>query len=122
MTEETPEVIVDFDKGVIEISGSSLPEDSVAFYHPILEVVKEYIENSKPKTVVNLNIKYLNSSSQKRMMELVSLLHVYHKQGNEIEVNWYYPEDDEDILDEGKDFAKLIALPMNFIPVTKRCV
>jgi hypothetical protein len=119
MTEDTPEIIVDYETGTLEISGSSLPEDSVAFFLPILKAVKKYIVNPKSKTIINLRIKYLNSSSQKRMLELVSLFHDFPNKGFNVEINWYYPEDDDDMHEEGKDFARLISLPMNIIPISK---
>jgi hypothetical protein len=119
ITEDTPEISIDYEMGVLEISGSSLPEDSVAFFLPIQKAVKKYIENPRSTTTINLRIKYLNSSSQKRILELVSLFHNFPEKGLNVEINWYYSEEDEDMHEEGKDFARLISLPMNIISLSK---
>ena len=36
-TDETPAVVLNIEKGIFEISGRSLPEDSPEFYNPLPE-------------------------------------------------------------------------------------
>ena len=33
--------------------------------------------------------------------------------GNNISVNWFYEEDDEDMQESGEDFKEIISLPIN---------
>ena len=113
--EDTPEVIVDFDKGLIEINGKSLPEDSVLFYIPVEKAVNEYLSNPCKATTVNLRMEYLNSSSQKRILEILSLLEVLVEKDLKLTINWFYNQEDEDILEEGKDLAKMLKLPINIV-------
>ncbi|PKP36473.1 MAG: nuclear pore complex subunit [Bacteroidetes bacterium HGW-Bacteroidetes-15] len=113
--EDTPEILIDFDAGLVEIAGKSLPEDSTSFYIPVENAVKEYISNPKPKTTINLRLEYLNSSSQKRILEILTLLEELIVKGFEVQVNWFYNPEDEDILEEGKDLAKMLKLPLNII-------
>jgi Domain of unknown function (DUF1987). len=47
-TDETPEVVFDKARGIFEISGRSLPEDSVEFFEPVFQWLEAYKNNSKP--------------------------------------------------------------------------
>lgn len=113
--EDTPEILIDFDAGLIEIAGKSLPEDSTSFYIPVESAVKEYISKPKSETTINLKLEYLNSSSQKRILEILTLIEELIKKGLEVRVNWFYNPEDEDILEEGKDLAKMLKMPLNII-------
>ncbi len=35
--------------------------------------------------------------------------------GNEIVINWYYEEDDEDMLEAGEDYQSIINVPFKMI-------
>ena len=39
------------------------------------------------------------------------------ERGMEVSVNWYYDEEDEHLLDSGKELAELTELPFNYIEV-----
>lgn len=115
-TEESPYIEIDLSKGLFQISGKSLPENSSEFYAPLENMVKEYVKDPKSKTIINLKLEYLNSSSQKKMLELISLFEGLPERGFDVDLNWIYPEDDEDMLEEGREFAKMITLTMNISP------
>ncbi len=114
--EDTPEVLFDRDEGTISFTGILLPEDSVEFFLPIEKEVKEYMSKPKKVTTVNLKLEYMNSSSQKRMLELLNTLQSLTETGLEVHVNWYYPEDDDDLLDEGRDLSRMLEQPLSIIP------
>ena len=38
-TEDSPSVTIDFDNGIFEISGRSMPENVKSFYEPIIESI-----------------------------------------------------------------------------------
>ncbi len=114
--EDTPEVLVDFENGTIKFTGKLLPEDSIAFFAPIDEQIKKYTESAKQNTTVDLKLEYMNSSSQKRMIDLLSLLQSLTQNGIKVNINWHYPEDDDDLLDEGKDLMRMLDKPINIIP------
>ena len=60
----TPAVNFDFDKGLVEISGRSIPENALKFYTPLIEWINEYQLNPKKTTTVNLDIEYFNILKQ----------------------------------------------------------
>lgn len=112
---DTPEILADGNNGLFELSGKSLPEDSIAFYGPLDEYVREYIKNPKENTVINLRPLYLNSSSAKRLVDIINRFTELVGKGYSVKLNWYNPDDDEDIEDEGKEFAYMTKLPINFV-------
>jgi len=112
-SEDNPSIFCDAEKGVIEINGRSLPENVDTFYDPLIEWVKKYIENPRPKTTIEFGFIYLNSSSSKKILELLMVLKkllIDHK----LKIIWNYKTHDEDMLEEGKDFAKMTKLDFNF--------
>jgi hypothetical protein len=114
-TDDLPGVAIDPELGTIDFWGQSLPEDSIQFFRPIIEAVKEYMQNPRPKTVLNLKLIYLNTSSSKKMIEISSILEAGFQDGLDIEINWICSADDEDMMDEGKEYARLVGIPVNFI-------
>lgn len=113
---DTPEVLIERDSGTVNFTGKLLPEDSIAFFAPIEEQLKEYMSKPNQTTTVNLRLEYMNSSAQKRMLELLSLLQSLAENGFEVYINWYYPEEDDDLLDEGKDLSLMLDKPLSIIP------
>lgn len=119
-TDESPKIIFDPDRGLLEIAGKSLPEDTKEFYNPIIQAALSYIESPKPLTIINLSLVYLNSSSTKKVLELVSHFEQIEKKGYKVELNWFYHEHDEDMKEEREEFDRLTDLNVNIkvIPET----
>ena len=113
-TGKLPEITFDYEKGLIEIKGRSIPEDSDALYKPLIEWLAEYVSKPQKKTTVNINLEYFNSSSAKYLTRLLNKL-TYLDTNYELETNWYYV--DEEALEEGEDFADILDLKMNFYSV-----
>ena len=109
----TPAVNFDFDKGLVEISGRSIPENALKFYTPLIEWINEYQLNPKKTTTVNLDIEYFNTSSSKAILQILKALEQIREKGFTIILNWFYIDDD--ILEIGEDYQMLIHLPFNMI-------
>lgn len=78
----------------------------------------EYMKNKKPcKIIVDMNFKYINSSSYKYLRELLIKMSNFKNSHFDIEVVWNYQEEDEDLLTEG---IVLFELPEINLPY--RCV
>ncbi len=112
---KTPSVRFDADKGIIEIKGRSIPENSIEFYKPMIEWLEEYSRNPAKRTVVNFQLEYFNTSSSKCILDLFKKLETIHKQNKNVNVNWYYEEDDEDMLEAGEDYESIIRIPFTMI-------
>ncbi len=110
-TDDTPNVILDPDNEIFEISGRSLPEDVSSFYEPILNWLEEYANNAKPKTAFTFKLVYFNTASSKMLLDILMKLEEIHEAGNEVLVQWYYPEDDEDMEEAGEEYADIVDIP-----------
>jgi len=109
-----PEIVFDAEKGLLELKGNSIPERAEDFYTPILEWIKNYLQSPCETTTLNLKLIYLNSGSKRYILDLLEMI---KSGGNNVTINWYYEEDDEDMLEMGESYKELVDLPINFIPV-----
>lgn len=114
---KTPEINFNAETGVIEIKGRSIPENSIEFYKPMIDWLEEYASAPKSKTIVNIQLEYFNTSSSKCILDVFKKLEVISKNGNEVQVNWYYEEDDEDMLEAGEDYQSIIRIPFKMIEI-----
>ena len=109
-TPDTPTITLNKADGIFEIAGRSLPEDVIEFYTPAIEWMKEYAKSPNSSTVFKFKLDYFNTASSKVILELLNAL----KEIKGMQVEWHYLEDDEDILDAGKEFAEQVAVPITF--------
>ncbi|HCT30878.1 MAG TPA: nuclear pore complex subunit [Bacteroidales bacterium] len=114
-SEDSPSIMFDAEKGFIEIVGKSLPENANACYNPLFNLVKEYIKSPQQKTTVNLRLLYLNSSSAKKILEIITLLECLPKQGYDVDLLWHYNANDEDMHEEGEEFKRMTDLQVTLI-------
>ena len=126
-TTNTPGIECDLTYNQITIEGESRPENVRAFYAPLFTWIDEY-ENemlaqssSEISKMINLNLKleYFNSSSLKIFMEVIDRLKKIADTSGKLHlsINWYHQEDDEDILDSGKEVEKMVGIKFNFISI-----
>jgi len=102
-------------EGELLLRGRSIPENSIEFYKPILDWIGAYGEAPKEATVVNVQLEYFNTSSSKCILDVFKKLESLS--GTNIEINWYYEEDDEDMLEAGEDYQAIIDIPFKMIEV-----
>ncbi len=117
-SDDTPNVILDKDNGLFEISGRSLPEDVAAFYEPILEWLEEYADSPLDKTVFNFKLEYFNTASSKLLLDVLLKLEDMFDDGKEIMVRWHYPDDDEDMEEAGEEYADIVEVPFEQVSYT----
>lgn len=107
-TSKTPAVKFDKDSGIIEISGMSYSEDTFAFYEPIFAWINEYIQNPNVLTNFNMKIKYFNTSSVKCLFDILEIFSKLSKSGKNVNINWFYEEEDEEMKDTGENFSHIL--------------
>lgn len=110
---KTPEVFFDTNSGEFTIKGMSYPEYGKEFYTPVLNWLEEYAKNPLPKTVVNIQFKYFNTSSAKSILAMLQKLNEIRTEGNEVFVNWYYEKNDEQMIQDGENYSTLLDFPFN---------
>ncbi|HKL09379.1 MAG TPA: DUF1987 domain-containing protein [Bacteroidales bacterium] len=116
-TPKTPTVDFNADTGIIEIKGRSIPENSIEFYRPLVEWLDDYSNNPQKLTTVNIQLEYFNTSSSKCILDVFKKLETIKKARNDVVINWYYEEDDEDMLEAGEDYESIIRIPFKMIEV-----
>jgi len=118
-TAKTPTVKFDSTNGVFEIKGRSIPENSIEFYKPLVDWLDEYAKGPRDLTQVNVQLEYFNTSSSKCILDVFKKLETIHKGKNEVIINWYYEEDDEDMLEAGEDYESIIRVPFKMIEIVE---
>lgn len=116
-TPKTPTINFDMVTGVLEIKGRSIPENSIEFYKPLVEHLERYAQKPQSNTNVNIQLEYFNTSSSKCILDVFKKLEAIHKNGAQIIINWYYEQDDEDMLEAGEDYQAIINVPFKMIEV-----
>ena len=113
-TEDTPHIYFHPVENKFEISKSSLPENAVEYYAPILGWLKEYLQSPNPKTTFDFNLEYLNTASSKQVFEVIMVINAIAEK-SEVVIRWHYDAIDEDMLGLGTRFSHLIKCKFEFI-------
>jgi len=112
-----PEINFNADSGVLEIAGESYHEYTQEFYQPVFEWLRKYISEPGKDITFNFRMSYYNTSSSRRFLEIFDLLEDYqNNMGGNVTINWYYKENDLDMLESGEEYAEDTGLPFNLIP------
>jgi len=106
-TDDTPEIIFDKSKNIFQMSGRSLPEDSVDFYTPVFQWLKKYANAPNPPTNFVFNIKYTNTASSKMIQDVLVAL----EKIKGVTIVWNYLEGDEDMESMGHELSELVKIP-----------
>lgn len=114
-TDESPEVILDKENGRFIFGGKSMPEDVKEFYGPVHIWLQEYVKNPNQETNVTFKFDYFNSASAKQILDILAFFETVKENGNDVKIDWYFPEDDEDMEEAGESYGTLVDLPINLI-------
>jgi hypothetical protein len=114
---KTPSVKFDKSSGVLELRGRSIPENSIDFFKPLNDWVEAYGKAPQSATTVDMRLEYFNTSSSKCILDFFKKLEAINGKGTQVQVNWYFEEDDEDMEEAGEDYQAIIALPFKMIEV-----
>jgi hypothetical protein len=114
---KTPKIFFEASTGHFELSGRSIPENSIELYKPVLRWLDDYVKQPSASTHLIIKLEYFNTSSSKCIIDLFRRLEKVKKQGYEVKVTWYYEEEDEDMKESGEDFREIIHVPMDVVKV-----
>ena len=113
-TKNTPEVVLD-PEGVIIIKGRSMDKNAAEFYKQIENWVDEYICNPADLTCVDIYLEYFNGINSLIFNSLLRKISDVKLKNKEFVINWYYEEDDDDILAQGENISSVLNIPINLI-------
>jgi hypothetical protein len=112
---QKPDLVFSAVTGELRISGQSLPENATMLYEPVLQWLEEYCKAPVSHTILSLKMKYYNTASSKMFFSIIKKLNLLYKGGADVEIEWYYQSDDEDMLDAGEYFRDLVDIPFKFL-------
>lgn len=111
-TKRTPQINF-LRNGELSINGSSIAEDAVAFYSPLIKWFEELIKEKEPDSVIfNINIEYINTSSVTCLIKLLKLAITSVKETNNLKIVWKFDPEDEDSYEQGELIQKIIQHPV----------
>ncbi len=116
-TKQTPEIDFNSSTGILSISGRSIPENTFEFFNPVLLWLDEFSSIAPEKVIAKINLEYFNTSSSKYILEILKRLRIILKDGKDILVEWYYEEDDEEMMETGEDYEDVSGLPFEIISI-----
>ena len=112
-----PTIFLDKRNGNFEISGTSFPEDSIGFYNPVFQWLKNFEQNPGTSLNIVFKLEYFNTSSSKVFQNFIDIFERIHKTGTEVSLKWYYSDDDEDIYEAGVGYSERVKYSFNLIPL-----
>ena len=120
-TDCTPSIYFSAQENLLEIRGTSYPENTAAFYTPIFSWLEEYFASIEDGDIaVNIEIVYFNSGSSKALLEFFDLLDDAAFRGMGVTVNWIYEQDDDDMREYGEEFVEdFRRIAFRFVKKTK---
>lgn len=115
-TNKTPLMFVNGAEGVLVLAGRLIPQDGAALFAPILEFVETHL-SSEVAIRAYFRIEYTNSSSLEFIANLLKKLDERFLKGQELTINWFYEEDDDEMLDHGTYYETYTHCPFELIEI-----
>lgn len=111
-----PDVSLNAETGLCEISGESFLEESTRFYKPIVNWIIDFIKTKKPITF-NFKLSYVNTSSSKHILHILRLLKEYIDVGGGVEAKWYVEDGDTDTEEDVEDYSIITGLKIDIVKI-----
>lgn len=105
-TKSTPYIHFQAGTGYLQITGESYPENVAKFYAPVMDWLRDYLEQAAAETTVEFRVTYFNSSSSKVFMTFFDLLEQGVINGNSIAVKWVCDQDNDIAIECGEEFKE----------------
>jgi hypothetical protein len=105
---------ISFKSGKLRIMGRSIPSDSRRLYDPLFHVLYLYSQDPEENTEIEIQLEYLNSDSNRSLMNLLILAEKLHRRGKNVVIKWFYKNNDNVMFDQGHIFKSLIDVPFSF--------
>ncbi len=106
----TPHILFDKIQDKFIIHGTSRPENPPEFYKPVFDWIKEYLSSPNEKTILDVQFDYFNTSTSKILLDLFELFEKHSINGTDIHINWFYKDDDEEMMEAGEELLNLVKI------------
>ena len=111
-TEDSPKLLLDPKLGKILVKGRSFMEDTVPYYSAILEWLRDYFKEPQQETVIELEFEYINSASERMVIDVLAEFNKYFILGHKVKVIWSYPPEDESLIEMGEELSEMFDIPI----------
>lgn len=115
-TKYTPEIILK-PEGTIKITGRSMNGYTSEYFRQIEDWIDNYISDPADITCVDICLEYFKGINFTIYISLLKKIESVRLKNKKVIINWYYEEDDEDILENGEYISTLLGIPFNFIRI-----
>jgi hypothetical protein len=111
----SPKVIIDGNKGIVNISGSSDFKFAKYFYQNLSRWINAFNVGSNKTRIVNIRLTDINKSSAKWLRHTLEQIERLSDNSVKPVINWYYSRDNEFIMIMGEKYRMNLNLPFNII-------
>ena len=85
----------------------------IAEPYPISKWLKEYIQNPANQTTLQIYFEYYNSSTARRVTEMIFDLENISGMGKKVRVVWQYKSGDVVMMENGEEIGSIVDLPFD---------
>lgn len=102
------------------LEGECRPENVLTFFEPVMKWLDRYVElttaqKSGGKLDFHFKLEYYNSSSSKFIFNIFKRLKIIQDTGVKVTMFWFYDVLDEDLLECGQEYEKILGLNFEYI-------
>jgi SiaC family regulatory phosphoprotein len=113
-TDNTPEFLFGPD-GMLKIRGRGLYGNKTKETEQLMNWIDEYLLNPAEITYLTIAFEYLNSFSTTVLVTIMRKLSQVILKSGKLVIQWYYENEDEDILERGEYISSTFNIPIEFI-------
>ena len=121
-SKETPLVSLNSEKGVFLIDGECVSETPDEFFNNIANWIENYSKNPYKTTTLTINLRGINISSSKFLLNIIYQLENIHKSGFQVKIRWVYKNGEDGNYELGKDYSEMASVPFDFIETVENFV
>ena len=121
-SKETPLVSLNSEKGVFLIDGECVSETPDEFFNNITNWIENYSKNPYKTTTLTINLRGINISSSKFLLNIIYQLESIHKSGFQVKIRWVYKNGEDGNYELGKDYSEMASVPFDFIETVENFV
>jgi hypothetical protein len=111
----SPAVIIDGNKGIVDISGSSDFEFAKYFYQNLSRWIHAFNLGSNKTRIINIRLTDINESSARWLQYTLKQLENSSQDSVTPVINWYYKRNNSLIMTLGEKCRMHLRLPFNII-------
>lgn len=107
-TGSTPYILIDEERHYMRFEGECFHENVIEFYQEARDWLIKYLQTDFECLVFDCELKYFNSSTAKLLLNILLEMDSFTAGYNKVTVNWITTEDNDIIIECGKDFKEEI--------------